>query len=256
MQIGPRDFRFPLASTREKILASACLACVLWASQVFGQSGAPTSPAPGNSTGPGDKPDYLPAGAVQEGGGYTAPMPLAAQYQTFFAWTIHLDEAAAEHEKRGESGAWLRTHLEESLGLSPAEVDLVRQAARRNAVEVETFNEKIYSAVRTYRANFGNNPLPPEISDLLQQEAAATMRTVSDLEEKLGSGAASKLENWRESHLAQVHRIVEQRPLPPDAMKAMREFEARKAQEMQQQIREQNPQKAPQIQPNVPEVHQ
>lgn len=47
--------------------------------------------------------------------------PLPIQYETFFAWVIHLDDQAGLREKEGKDGYWLRHHLEESIGLSPAE---------------------------------------------------------------------------------------------------------------------------------------
>jgi hypothetical protein len=79
--------------SRQRILF-AVLAYLLLTNVASGQTGtAPTQQqtASANSV---PKPDYLPDGAVAEGAGYSAPAPLASQWETFFAWTIHLDEAA------------------------------------------------------------------------------------------------------------------------------------------------------------------
>jgi hypothetical protein len=184
-------------------------------------------------------------------------MPLADQYQTFFAWTIHLDEAAAEHEQRGEDGSWLRNHLVESLGISQAEADLVRLAAHRNQTETKASNGRIFSAIMAHRAKSPNDPLPPEIEDMLQQRAAATMRVVSELEEKLGPETSAKIESWRENHLGANRQTIVQRPLPPAAVNAWKEFSTQQVDNIKERIRDRQQQIQRSGEPQgTPEVNQ
>lgn len=70
-----------------------------------------------------------------------------------------------------------------------------------------------------------------------QQEA--TMRVVSDLQEKLGPKATATLEDWREKHWAQ-HGTMQQGPLPPGAEEAWRKVNLQRYQETKKQMEQKN----------------
>jgi hypothetical protein len=198
----------------------------------------------------------LPEGAVWEGTGWSVPEPLPSQYESFFAWTLHLDEQADLHEQAGKDGSWLRHHLEESIGLTSDEVDLVREAARRNQQETKIYNEKIFAAIQANKAKYPNVqelPLPPECTELAKQRDEATMHVVSDLEQQLGAEATAKLEAWRAKYWA-APRTIEHGMLPPGAEEAWRELNLKRYQQMKAQAEQQSQEKTQQ-QPNGQQVH-
>lgn len=241
-----------------KPLIVGVTACIIWTAVAFGQNNNTQSSAQSGLATDLDSSEASPSPTGKSISAVVVPTPLPLQYETFFAWTIHLDEQAALHEKEGKDGSWLRNHLEESIGLTPPEVDLVRDAARRNQEETKAFNEKIVAAIMTARAKSPNNPppVPPEVDQMEKQRDDATMRVVSDLEEKLGPGATAKLENWRLNHWARTGP-TEQGPLPPGAAKASRDLNRKRYQETKKHYEEQNrKQQQKQQQQNGPEVQQ
>jgi hypothetical protein len=145
--------------------------------------------------------------------------------------------------------------LEESIGLTPAEVDLVREAAQRNQEETKVYNENIFAAIKANWAKHPNAqelPLPPECTGLAKQRDEATLRVVSDLEEHLGSEATAKLETWRAKYWA-APRTNEHGMLPPGAEIALRELNMKRYQEKKTQT-EQHSQEKPQQQQNDQQV--
>ena len=257
------NFRYGTALCQPRPLMLTMLVCLLWAPTGLAQQ-TPTPPQDGSNTSvqvsqpEPPRPDWLPEGAVWEGTGWSTPEPLPSQYESFFAWTLHLDDQADLHDKAGKDGSWLRHHLEESIGLTPAEVDLVREAAQRNQQETKTYNEKIYAAIKANWAKYPSDsgkelPLPPECADLAKQRDEATLRVVSDLEEKLGPEATAKLETWRAKIWA-APRTNEHGMLPPGAEIALRELNMKRYQEKKTQT-EQHSQEKPQQQQNDQQVH-
>jgi primosomal protein N'' len=59
------------------------------------------------------------------------PVSLEHQYWHLLRWQNHLDKAAAEHEKQGKDGSWLRDHIQKELGFTDAEFAPVRDSAQR-----------------------------------------------------------------------------------------------------------------------------
>jgi hypothetical protein len=258
------NFRYGLALRQQRSLMLTMLVCTLWISAGLAQQTSPPQPLPqggSNASAPVSqseppRPDWLPKEAVWVGAAWSVPEPLPSQWESFFAWTLHLDEQADLHDKAGKDGSWLRNHLEETIGLTPAEVDLVRDAAQRNQAETKAYNENIFAVIKANWAKHPNVlglPLPPECTELAKQRDEATMRVASDLEEHLGPEATAKLETWRAKYWA-APRTNEHGSLPPGAEEAWRELNKKRYQEMKTQEEQHNQEKLQQ-QPNGQQVH-
>jgi len=125
------------------LLVSALLGNAVAQSSTAGTPGqlTPGSPVPNRSV-------PLPAGGGTE---YSAPTPLPYLYYDVLMDQIHLDEAAAEHEKQGKDGTWLRNHLQENLRFNATEMEYVRRAAGRMKKETEALDEKTNAMIAEYR---------------------------------------------------------------------------------------------------------
>jgi hypothetical protein len=76
--------------------------------------------------------------------GYAQPHPvsLAHLYWHFLVYQHHLDQAAAERQKQGQDGTWLRDYLQKKLGFTDAEFAPIRTSADKLSAEIQDLNSK------------------------------------------------------------------------------------------------------------------
>jgi len=126
-----------------------------------------------------------PSGArPAESQGYAQPRPVSLPhlYWHFLAYQHHLDEAAAEHEKQGKNGQWLRDYLRVKLGFDEDEFAPVRISADRLTAKIQDLESKakaIAASDREARAKGLVSPGAPAPG--LEQLRALTAERETDI---------------------------------------------------------------------------
>ena len=76
--------------------------------------------------------------------GYAQPRPVSLPhlYWHFVVYQHHLEEVAAEHEKQGKEGQWLRNYLQTKLGFTDTDFAPIRVSAERLSAEIKDLDSK------------------------------------------------------------------------------------------------------------------
>jgi hypothetical protein len=97
---------------------------------------------------------------VRHGVANAHPLPLNHVYWHFFMYQEHLEKVAAEHEKQGKDGSWLRDHFQKSLGFDYREFNIVRATALFVSQEIAKLNQREQKIIESDRAAMKANSLP------------------------------------------------------------------------------------------------
>ncbi|MGA3133616.1 MAG: hypothetical protein ABSD59_22860 [Terracidiphilus sp.] len=132
------------------------------------------------------------------------PITLPHLYWHLMTWQNHLDKAAAEHEKNGKDGTWLRGYLQKQLRFSDAEFAPVRESAQRLALAVADLDAQAKSLVQADLALYANGKLassdpPPnlaKVKQLSQQREDVINAEIARLNAALGPDNAAKLKTY------------------------------------------------------------
>jgi len=85
------------------------------------------------------------------------PISIQHQYLHLLRWQIHLDKTAAEHEKQGKSGAWLRNAIRNQLHFTDQQFAPITQSAQRLAASLNAIDAKAKPILAAYRAKGTGN---------------------------------------------------------------------------------------------------
>ncbi len=89
------------------------------------------------------------------------PIPLPHLYLHFLLYQRHLDEAAAQREKQGENGDWLRTGLQKRLGFTDGEFAPVRASSERLSAKIADLNARARAIVAADQQARKQGLIPP-----------------------------------------------------------------------------------------------
>jgi hypothetical protein len=128
----------------------------------------------------------------------------------------HLDQAAADHEKHGKDGSWLRNHFQQKLGFTDAEFAPVRITAQQLESEMKPIDAQITTIALQDHAwlrlhgrsqSAGAPPGHAQVHQLGQTREALIQSKVDNLNQALGPKNASKFQYFIENEWA-PHVIV------------------------------------------------
>jgi hypothetical protein len=193
-----RKVKSNLARLRNWVAAAVLLPAILGSSLALGQSVKNPSPT-----------------------GRQTPVPLPHLYGHFLIEQDHLDRAAAQLEKQGKSGAWVRDHYQKKLGFTDAEYAPVRESAQRLETELNAIDAKVQKTVAAVRAAHSRvvrspselPPVLPELFTLRDQHEAVIQQEVVSLKAELGPKRAAKLDTFLQNEFAP--KITRQVVTPP-----------------------------------------
>jgi hypothetical protein len=157
------------------------------------------------------------------------PVSLPHLYWHFLLYQNHLDKAAADHEKNGKDGSWLRDHYQRELGLSDSDFSEIRGSARRLELELNRINTRVTEIIKAERVAHPDrmidpSQLPgvsPELVSLQEQHEDAITTEVQHLRSALGPENVKKLEDFLETKFAPSVKV--QRIGPPGPVKPVSE---------------------------------
>lgn len=89
------------------------------------------------------------------------PVPLAHLYWHFLMYQAYLDEKAAEREKQGQDGEWLRNSLQKQLAFTDAEFAPIRASAIRLSTEIRALDAQARSIEAADRKARTEGHVPP-----------------------------------------------------------------------------------------------
>ena len=161
--------------------------------------------------------------AIKHGSVSAKPVPLDHLYFHFFVYQVHLDQVAAEHEKQGKDGRWLRDHFEKELGFSDGELGTIRATAVYVTEQVKILNDRavgiISSDVFAPRDINGQRKLTLSGVDrlkLLNQDREDLLKTqIANLNRHLGPTASQTLEHYLLTRVATQTSVVKGQTPPP-----------------------------------------
>ena len=118
----------------------------------------------------------------------------------------HLDSVAAEREKQGRDGSWLRNYLQKKLGFTDFEFAPVRESAQRLEKTIAEIDASAKSIAQADRALYGNGLLPSgvqppgwaKLKELNQDRESAIANEIEILNEALGSKNAARFKAFVE----------------------------------------------------------
>jgi hypothetical protein len=152
-------------------------------------------------------------------------VPLPHLYWHFLMWQNHLDSAAAEHEKAGRDGAWLRTYVEKRLGFSDAEFAPVRESAQRLQATIAGLDSQAMVIVQKDRAMYAKGLLAasdsppglPRLRELTQERETAISDEIAQLNAALGPVNSARLRSFIEKSFSTNVKAVPIQPVlhPP-----------------------------------------
>jgi hypothetical protein len=153
-----------------------------------------------------------------------SPAPYSHVYMHFLLYQNHLDKAAADREKVGKDGAWLRDHFQKKLGFTPEEFALIRASAHRMDSKLNANRSQAMIVIQNDRAarltDSSSSQLrivpSPELKSLAKQREEMIQREEADLDRKLGPDAAAKLQKFLKNDF--VRNEGHQSPLGPPPM--------------------------------------
>jgi len=132
------------------------------------------------------------------------PIPIEHQYLHLLRWQIHLDKVAAEHEKQGKDGAWLRNALQKQLHFTDQQFAPVRESAQRLASSLNAIDAKAKSTMTGYRAQSTNGRLSAEqraalraqIRPIQAERENALAAEIATLNANLGPDGTARLRRF------------------------------------------------------------
>lgn len=147
-------------------------------------------------------------GVLKDGG----PLPLAQKYVLWLRGRNLSYRIIAEREAKGEDESAYWDRERRSLGMSDAQILIIRETAERIEAESKESHSRARAIGDAYRASHPPDPgekanlLPPEVNDELRQldqECNETVeREVTDLKIKLGAETADRLDGIIESSVS------------------------------------------------------
>lgn len=126
---------------------------------------------------------------------------VAHLYWHLLMWQNHLDQAAANHERAGRDGTWLRTYLQTRLGFNDDQFRPVRLAAQHLQATIAGLNAQAQTIVkqqgvlrdeRLLSASDSHSDLP-ELTELTQLREAAINRQIAQMNAALGPVNSERL---------------------------------------------------------------
>ena len=169
------------------VLALAGFLCVLPSSPQFGQSVPTVAPS-----------------------GQQTPVPLPHLYWHFLMHQNHLDRVAAQREKEGKDGTWLRNYYQQKMRLTDPQFAPVRETAVRLEAELNEIDAKVKAIIDAAHARYPRAlkspkdlpPVPPELYALRDEHEAVIAREVGGLKSALGPDRSAKLEAFLQHDFA------------------------------------------------------
>lgn len=154
------------------------------------------------------------------------PVSLAHLYWHFLIYQHHLDQLAAEHEKQGKDGAWLRSYLQTKLSMTDEEFQPIRESADRLDAAMSELNAKanaIAAAANAARSKEGAGSADEQqfrhkLKSLTAQREAAINKEIDTLNAALDPDAAQKLRDYLKNTFSKNVSIVH---MTPDQLKNM-----------------------------------
>jgi hypothetical protein len=142
-------------------------------------------------------------------------VPLSHLYWHFLLHQHHLDKVAAEREKQGRDGRWLRNYYQQKLGFSGADFEVIRQAAQGLQSELDDLDAEVRTVTQAERARHSRvlaspndlPPVPPRLIELRDKREALIERHANNLKIALGARASAKLDNYLENEFAPNVRV-------------------------------------------------
>lgn len=136
-------------------------------------------------------------------------------YWHMLMWQNHLDQTAADHERSGRDGTWLRTYLQRRLGFNDAEFKPVRQSAQHLQVTIAGLDAQAKAVVKQQRILYGEGLLSasdppsdlPELRELSQQREVAINRQITQMNAALGPVNSERLKFFVERVFARNVRV-------------------------------------------------
>ena len=127
-------------------------------------------------------------------------------YWHLLIYQQHLDSVAAEREKQGRDGSWLRNYLQKKLGFTDFEFAPVRESAQRLEKTIAEIDASAKSIAQADRALYGNGLLPSgvqppgwaKLKELNQDRESAIANEIEILNEALGSKNAARFKAFVE----------------------------------------------------------
>jgi hypothetical protein len=144
------------------------------------------------------------------------PASLEHQYWHLLRWQNHLDKVAAEHEKQGKDGTWLRNYIQKKLNFTDEEFAPIRESAQRlepKTDEIQAKSEAVMKADRTLRAKAqlartDASPGLPQLQALSQGRESAIAEEIETLNRDLGPANAAKFKSFVEQQYAPPKLIM------------------------------------------------
>ena len=160
------------------------------------------------------------------------------RYQHFLLLQNHLETAAEARENKGQDGDWLRNYYKNSLGLSDADFEALRESGRRlesalkdNDVQVNALRRPAPSSSSSAASSYAPNsqsggsakslgveefnarlkalpPPSPEMVQLQQEREAAIEGEIATLKASLSPEGAAKIVDFVENHFVRSPATV------------------------------------------------
>jgi hypothetical protein len=154
------------------------------------------------------------------------------RYQHFLLLQNHLETAAEARENKGQDGDWLRNYYKNSLGLSDADFEALRESGRRlesalkdndaqanalrrpasassSAPNPQSAGNATPLGVEEFNAKLKTLPPPsPEMVQLQQEREAAIEGEIATLKASLSPEGAAKVVDFVENHFVRSPATV------------------------------------------------
>jgi len=143
---------------------------------------------------------------------YTSPAFAAAQqsisiehqYLHLLRWQNHLDKVAAEREKQGKDGAWLRNALRNQLHFTDAQFAPIRESAQRLDASLQIIDAKAKPFLDSYHQKHltttasaaDRASLHSQLEPIRSERKNAMTAEIATLNQNLGADAAGKLRHF------------------------------------------------------------
>ncbi len=150
------------------------------------------------------QPTVPPAINVQQLNQPPKPASLPHLYWHLLMWQNHLDHAAADHEKRGKDGAWLRNYIQKQLGFTDTEFAPVRQSSQHLAAVMVSLDAQAHSLIKADLALYADGKLAPDdrppnldkVKQLTRDRETLINSEIAHLNASLGAADAARLKAY------------------------------------------------------------
>jgi hypothetical protein len=148
--------------------------------------------------------------------GVSTEVSLPHLYWHLLMWQNHLDQAAADHEKAGKNGTWLRTHLETELGFNDVEFASVRRSAQYLQGKLAAIDAQAHAIMRQRQSLLfkSESDLPPDprLKDLTRQREDTINNEIVQMNTALGPVDSKRLKDFVEQVFVKNVRVVTIQP--------------------------------------------